>query len=70
MHHTNDDPNLFAFPELPDEAVIAINDFIEAFYIRFQNHYFAQMHRYDHHRRADPVPNPHQTVLPLNDSPF
>jgi hypothetical protein len=69
MHHPNDDPNLFAFPELPDEAVIAINDFIEAFYTNFQNHYFAQMHRYEHDG-ADPAPSPHQTVLALGDPPF
>lgn len=69
MHDSNDDPHLFAFPELPDEAVIAINDFIEAFYTHFQNHYFAQMHRYDHDR-ADPAPHACQTVLPLGDPPF
>ena len=39
-------PQPFDFPELPDEAIIAINDFLEEFYIRFQEHYFAQMHRY------------------------
>ncbi len=65
----NDDPNLFAFPDLPDEAVIAVNDFIEAFYTHFQNHYFAQMHRYER-RRNDRAPNPHQAVLPLDDPPF
>jgi hypothetical protein len=54
---------------LPDEAVIAINDFIEALYTHFQNHYFAQMHRYDHDR-ADPAPYTRQTVLPLDDPPF
>ena len=42
----------FDFPELPDEAAIAINDFLEELYTRFQNHYFAQMHRYYHDRRA------------------
>lgn len=67
MHDPNDDPDLFAFPELTDEAAIAINDFIEAFYTRFQNHYFAQMHRYDHDRH-DPYTS--QTALPLDDPPF
>lgn len=57
----------FNFPELPDEAAIAINDFLEEFYRCFQNHYFAQMHRYDRSRRAsgwqsDPPP--------LSDPPF
>ena len=69
MHDPNADPDLFAFPELPDEAVIAINDFIEAFYTRFQNHYFAQMHRYDQ-RRPDADPCRCQMALPLGDPPF
>ncbi len=44
----HDDTDLFAFPELPDEAVIALDQFLEAFYTHFQNHYFAQMHRWYH----------------------
>ncbi|MGB5104107.1 MAG: hypothetical protein WBO04_12445 [Steroidobacteraceae bacterium] len=44
----HDDTGLFAFPELPDEAVIALDQFLEAFYTHFQNHYFAQMHRWYH----------------------
>ncbi|MGH8646599.1 MAG: hypothetical protein ACREX4_19935 [Gammaproteobacteria bacterium] len=69
MCDMNEDPDPFAFPDLPDEAVIAINDFIEEFYTRFQNHYFAQMHRYDHDR-PDPDPYTSQTALPLDDPPF
>jgi hypothetical protein len=42
----------FDFPELPDEAVVAINAFLEEFCARFQNHYFAQIHRYYHDRPA------------------
>ena len=55
----NDYPDPFAFPEISDEAVIAVNDFLEQFYTHFQNHcaldapskshclsHFAQMHRY------------------------
>lgn len=38
----------FDFPDLPDEAVIAIDAFLEEFYTRFQNHHFAQIHRYYH----------------------
>ena len=57
----------FDFPELPDEAVIAINDFLEEFYRRFQNHYFAQMHRYDHDRRAS---DSQSDPMPLSDPPF
>ncbi|MHB1240592.1 MAG: hypothetical protein ACYC18_08820 [Gammaproteobacteria bacterium] len=44
----NDDTDIIAFPELPDEAVAALDQFLEAFYDHFQNHYFAQMHRYYH----------------------
>jgi len=65
----NDDPDLFAFPELSDEAVVALNDFLEQFYTHFQNHYFAQMHRY----YADlPPPDRYadQMPLPLEDPPF
>jgi hypothetical protein len=41
MYDPNADLDLFVRPELPDEAVIAVNDFIAAFYNRFQNHSFA-----------------------------
>ncbi len=40
----NEDTDRFVFPDMPDEAVVAIDHFLEAFYHRFQNHYFAQMH--------------------------
>lgn len=69
MHHLNTDPDRCAFPELSDETVIAVNDFIEALYTRFQNHYFAQMHRYYHHRPA-PDPCNDQIALPLDHPPF
>lgn len=69
MHDPNANLDLFVFPELPDEAVIAINDFIEAFYTRFQNHYFAQMHRYDQ-ARPDADQYHCQIALPLDDPPF
>ena len=57
----------FAFPELPDEAVVALNQFLETFYTDFQNHYFAQMHRWYH---AIDQRQPDQPPLPLNDPPF
>jgi hypothetical protein len=60
-----DDPtHRFAFPELPDEAVIALYEFIEAFYNDFQNHYFAQMHR----RYQAQRPDDDQMPLPLDPS--
>lgn len=69
MCDPNEHTDLFAFPELPDEAVIAVNEFIEELYTRFQSRYFAQMHRYYHDR-----PEPHrygdQLPLPLDEPPF
>ncbi len=59
----------FDFPELPDEAIIAINNFLEEFYTRFQNHYFAQMHRYYEQWTEEP-PELNQMRLPLPDPPF
>jgi len=65
----NDEPALLSFPDLPDEAVIALNDFIEELYARFQSHYFAQMHRY-YQDRPGPHPYEDQMPLPLDDPPF
>jgi hypothetical protein len=64
------DTDPFVFPDVPDEAVAVIHEFLEEFYLRFQNHYFAQMHRWYHaldelEVRHDPTPSP-----PLKDSPF
>jgi len=64
------DTDPFVFPDMPDEAVIAIDQFLEAFYHRFQNHYFAQMHRCYHaldqrERSREPMPS-----RPLPDPPF
>jgi len=66
----NEETDPFAFPELPDEAVVALDQFLEAFYQHFQNHYFVQMHRWYHaldqrQRYNDPMPSP-----PLKDPPF
>jgi hypothetical protein len=59
----------FDFPDLPDEAVIAIDAFLEEFCVRFQNHYFAQIHRH-YHERPDAVCDLEQMMLPLPDPPF
>ena len=40
------DVDRFDFPELSDEAVMAVEYFLEEFFVAFQNHYFGQMHRY------------------------
>jgi hypothetical protein len=37
--------------------------------VRFQNHYFAQIHRY-YHERPDAVSDLEQMMLPLPDPPF
>lgn len=60
----HDDTAPLAFPELPDEAVVALNRFLEDFSTAFQNHYFAQMHRCYH---AQP-PDTEQMPLPLDPS--
>jgi len=60
----HDEPDFIDFPELPDEAVIAINDFLEQLYAAFQSRYFAQMHRYYHDQRDDQMPPP------LDNPPF
>lgn len=66
----NEDTDRFVFPDMPDEAVVAIDQFPEAFYHRFQNHYFVQMHwgyhaldQREHHN--DPMPS-----RSLADPPF
>jgi hypothetical protein len=61
----HDDSDPFVFPELPDEAVVALNRFLEDFYTAFQNHYFAQIHRW---YQLQP-PDDNQLPLPFN-SPF
>jgi hypothetical protein len=66
MHH---DPDQLNFPELPDEAVAALSDLLDVFYVRFQDHYFAQLHRY-YHDRPQPDRYNDQIALPLGDPPF
>ena len=60
----HDDADPFVFPELPDEAVVALNRFLEDFYTAFQNHYFAQIHRW--YQRQPPADD--QLQLPFNSS--
>ena len=64
------DADPFVFPDMPDEAVVAIDRLLEAFYNHFQNPYFAQMHRWYHaleEREANGGP---AATLPLKDPPF
>ena len=60
-----DNTERFDFPPLPDEAVIALNEFLEDFYIAFQNHYFTQLRQWD----QQPPPDDDPRQLPL-DLPF
>ena len=43
----------FVFPELPNAAVVALNDFLEDFYTAFQNHYCVQLRRRYYAQRPD-----------------
>lgn len=63
----HDDTDRFVFPDLPDEAVVALDQFLEDFYTAFQNHYFAQMHRW-YHELAQRQPDDDQMPLPLDPS--
>jgi len=63
----HDHTDRFVFPELPDEAVVALNRFLEDFYTAFQNHYFAQMHRW-YHELAQRWPDDDPMPLPLDPS--
>jgi hypothetical protein len=65
----DEDPDPLVFPDMPDEAVVAINQFLEAFYTHFQNHYFAQMHRW-YHKLDRRQHYDDQIPLPLDDPPF
>ena len=65
----HDDPDLLAFPDLPDEAVAALSDLLDEFYVRFQDRYFAQLHRH-YHDQPQPDRYNDQIALPLDDPPF
>ena len=52
------DLDSFAFPELPDEAVVALNDLLGDFYAAFQNHYFVQLRRRYYAERPDEINRP------------
>ena len=67
-----EDTDPFAFPDMPDEAVVAIDQFLEAFNHRFQHHYGLQLYRWYHavaEREAYTDPT-HSRPPPLNDPPF
>ena len=41
-----DQPEPFIFPELPDEAAAALDQFLEDFYHQFQQRYGIQLYRW------------------------
>lgn len=57
------------FPELNDEAVLALEHFLEDFYNSFQNHYFAQLHCHDYPNTPQRDPFNNQLSLPLDEDP-
>ena len=63
------EPDLFRFPELSDEAALALESLIEELYHRFQNHYFAQLHRCTYPGVLQRDPSDHQLRLPLEEDP-
>jgi len=65
-------PDPFVFPELPDEAAAALDQFLEDFYYQFQQRYGVQLYRWyrglderdaRRHRLSSPT-------LPHRDPPF
>jgi hypothetical protein len=63
----NDNTERFVFPDLSDEAVVAVERFLEDFYIAFQNHYFGQMNRW-YQELAQRRNDDDQMPLPLDPS--
>jgi hypothetical protein len=59
----------FDFPDLLDEAVVAIDSFLTEFLTRFEDHYFDQMRSY-YHDRPEEQRDDHQMMLPLSNPPF
>ena len=65
-------PDPFAFPELPDEAVAALDRFLEDLYNSFQQRYGIRLYRYYRaldERAARHAPTPSLSP-PLRDPPF
>jgi hypothetical protein len=67
-----DQSDPFIFPELPDEAAAAIDQFLEDFYYQFQQRYGIQLYRWyrglderEAHRQRFSSP-----PLPPQDPPF
>jgi hypothetical protein len=64
-----DQPDPFIFPELPDEAAAALDQFLEDFYYQFQQRYGVQLYRW--YRSLDErAARSHRSSPPLRDPPF
>lgn len=64
--HTGTDT---ALPQLSDDAVVQIQDFIYDFLYRFEAHYGDQIHRYYDDRAQHNMIGPH-TAPTIDDPPF
>jgi hypothetical protein len=62
-------PEPFCFPELSDEAVLALERLIEDLYHSFQNHYFAQLHQCSYPGMLQRDLSSDQLDLPLQEDP-
>jgi hypothetical protein len=66
----NEDTDPLLFPDMPDEAAVAINDFLDGLYHHFQNHYCAQLHRHYHAIDERQYDNDPMRPTPIEDPPF
>ena len=64
-------PQDLELPHLSDDAVIEIHAFLEHLLRRLESRYFAQFHRYYHHRtQANLFTDATDTASEQNDLPF
>lgn len=56
--HTNYPPARLSWPELPDEAVVALQALLQDFVTLFESRYLAQMERYYHERSLENLDQP------------
>jgi hypothetical protein len=61
-------PFVINLPELSDEAVVALHDFLLDVLTRFESQYFAQIHR--HYRDLEAECCEPRTPPPLENPPF
>ncbi len=64
----DEQPFVINLPKLSDEAVVALHDLLLDVLTRFENQYFAQMHR--HHQDLEVDRRESRTPPPLENPPF